>query len=394
MDSGKSKKKKILFISDITFAHTIGGTEVATARLLNGLTEDGTYEIYLFSGAPKDGKRSIKPDSRIHITEFPLYPAPGDKGFNNFVIAHPFQVSKLIKKIAPDIIHVHNPSIFSLLSIRVARKYGIPLVYTNHIFAEHFVPFIKTWKQKQSRKIVDWFFQKYMGLFDGIVYPSQIQRESILSKYHLKNTSVVISNGFLPFGEDIEVQKPEWWEGKTVFFTVSRLSVEKNIPIVIDAFEELWRQYPETLLVIVWDGVVYDDCVEYACTKDSHLSIIFVGEKRGEELAKYYKMWDVFISASSKESEGLTTLEAVSFWKPVILADAQENAARQFVQSNGLLFLDSDSNDLTQKMTQYIIHPALIETHGKKSLQIRESYRFSYSLEKYKDFYKIYLLKK
>jgi glycosyltransferase involved in cell wall biosynthesis len=209
MDSGKSKKKKILFISDITFVHTIGGTEVATARLLNGLAEDGTYEIYLFSGAPRDGKRGIEPDSRIHITEFPLYPAPGDKGFNNFVIANPFQISKLIKKIAPDIIHVHNPSIFSLMSIRVARRYNIPLVYTNHIFAEHFVPFVKTWKQKQSRKIADWFFQKYMGLFDGIVYPSQIQRETILSKYHLKNTSVVISNGFLSFGEDMEGKKPE-----------------------------------------------------------------------------------------------------------------------------------------------------------------------------------------
>lgn len=313
MDSGKSKKKKILFISDITFAHTIGGTEVATARLLNGLSEDGTYEIYLFSGTPKDGQRSLEPDSRIHITEFPLYPAPGDKGFNNFVIANPFQISKLIKEIAPDIVHVHNPSIFSLMSIRVARKYRIPLVYTNHIFAEHFVPSIKTWKQKQSRKIVDWFFQKYMGLFDGIAYPSQIQRESILSKYRLKNTSVVISNGFLPFGEDVEVQKPESWKGKTLFFTISRLSVEKNIPIIIDAFEELWKQYSEILLVIVGDGIIYDDLVEYARTKDSHCSIIFTGEKRGEELAKYYKMGDVFVSASSKESEGLTTLEAVSF---------------------------------------------------------------------------------
>ena len=121
--------------------------------------------------------------------------------------------------------------------------------------------------------------------------------------------------------------------------------------------------------------MIYDDLIEHAHTKDAHNSIIFIGEKRGEELAKYYKMGDVFVSASSKESEGLTTLEAVSFGKPVILADAQENAARQFVQENGLLFADGDSNDLARKMAQYITNPMLIETHGKKSLEIREDYR-------------------
>lgn len=48
MDQEKSKTK-ILFISDLTFIHTIGGTEVATARLLNGLAKEDEFEVYLFS---------------------------------------------------------------------------------------------------------------------------------------------------------------------------------------------------------------------------------------------------------------------------------------------------------------------------------------------------------
>ena len=48
MDHVKSRHT-ILFVSDFTFVHTIGGTEVATARLLNGLAEQGKFEIYLFS---------------------------------------------------------------------------------------------------------------------------------------------------------------------------------------------------------------------------------------------------------------------------------------------------------------------------------------------------------
>lgn len=50
MDQERNKLK-ILFISDITFVHTIGGTEVATARLLNGLAEQEEFDVHLFSGA-------------------------------------------------------------------------------------------------------------------------------------------------------------------------------------------------------------------------------------------------------------------------------------------------------------------------------------------------------
>lgn len=94
-----------------------------------------------------------------------------------------------------------------------------------------------------------------MNLFDAIVYPSEMRKEKTLGTYHLQNLSIAISNGYVP-KENIGVfERREAWKNKTVFFTVSRLSPEKNLKLVIDAFEKSRDKNPDILLCIVGDGL-------------------------------------------------------------------------------------------------------------------------------------------
>ena len=257
---------------------------------------------------------------------------PGDKGFNNFILPNPFKMWKLLKKIAPDIVHIHTPSPFGYMALLMAKSLHIPLVYTSHMFSEHIVVETNTWSKQMARKVVDVLFAGYMRKFDTIIYPSPIQQDIMTAKYDLRNNAVAISNGSIPFGENASAEKPDTWRDKTVFFTISRLSKEKNIHRLLNAFDRVHEQHANAILVVVGDGIARKELETSARQKASSDSIFFVGQQRGDALARYFKTGDVFVSASDRESEGLTTLEAVSFGKPLILSDAPGNAARQFLE--------------------------------------------------------------
>lgn len=177
-----------------------------------------------------------------------------------------------------------------------------------------------------------------MGLFDVVVYPSEMRQKKTLDVYYLHNRAIAISNGYVPKENVPAFSRKEEWKGKTVFFTVSRLTPEKNIGLIIDAFEQVHEKNPHTLLYIVGDGIIREELEQYVRTKKYAKSIEFVGEKLGNELEYYYAMGDVFVSASDHESEGLTTLEAISHGKPIILSSSPGNAAQQFFCDNGYLF--------------------------------------------------------
>lgn len=382
-------KKKILFISDFTFSHTIGGTEVATARLINHLAKDGEYEVFAFVGETKNKPHAIQPDQSIRLSKFLLVPAPGDKGFNNFVIPNPVRMYREIKKINPDLIHIHIPSFFGIFGICIGKYLDIPLVYTSHMFSEHFVYHVNTKTERLARKMIDSLLAAYMRHFDCIIHPSKIQEELIERKYNLTNDNRHISNGFIPFDAiDSIVRKPEW-NGKTIFFSVSRLSREKNIHLIIDAFDRI--EDSNSILLIVGDGTEREKLEECASKKSRHANIYFIGEKRGSELAGYYKLWDIFVSASNRESEWLTTLEAISMGKPIILSDASGNAAKQFVQQNGYLFTENSSEDLSQKMKIFLNNPELIEQYWQTSKTVAQSFDFQTTIEQMKEVYEEYI---
>ena len=112
-----------------------------------------------------------------------------------------------------------------------------------------------------------------------------------------------------------------------VLICVSRLAPEKNMHLVVKAYQALNAKNTDTKLVIVGDGPMLNTL------KNLAPDAIFAGFKTGEELAMHYASGDLFVFASLSETFGNVTLEAMASGLPIV---AFRHAAAGEVITSGI----------------------------------------------------------
>ena len=106
-------------------------------------------------------------------------------------------------------------------------------------------------------------------------------------------------------------------EDEKMLLSLSRISFEKNIQAVLNAFAEVLKEEDKVKLV-AGDGPYLDSLKEQAGKLNIQKHVIFTGMIAPSETALYYKAADFFISASTSETQGLTYLESLASGTPVI----------------------------------------------------------------------------
>ena len=112
---------------------------------------------------------------------------------------------------------------------------------------------------------------------------------------------------------------------------VGRLAPEKNLPVVVQAYEAMRAVRPDARLVLVGDGP------ERAALQTANPAISFAGMRNGEDLATHYASADIFLFPSVTETFGNVTMEAMASGLAVIAYDYAAAAAHIKHARNGLL---------------------------------------------------------
>ncbi len=105
---------------------------------------------------------------------------------------------------------------------------------------------------------------------------------------------------------------------------VSRFAPEKNFPLVIEAYEAMRRQRPDTKLVLVGDGPLLEEL------RRAKVGCVIAGRLVNGELSAHYASADVFLFPSITETFGNVTLEAMASGLGVVAYDYA--AARQHLE--------------------------------------------------------------
>lgn len=107
-------------------------------------------------------------------------------------------------------------------------------------------------------------------------------------------------------------------EGKTVVGTVARLSREKGIDILLEAFAEVHKAVPHAHLLIVGDGSQLADLQKLALHLGIGEAITWMGRLSWEAAMECLGLMDVVAVPSRYEGFGLSAVEAMACGRPVV----------------------------------------------------------------------------
>jgi L-malate glycosyltransferase len=271
----------------------------------------------------------------------------------------PIRLSKAIKRLSPDIVHIHNPT--PLLYGAIATKLaGSPRV----IVTQHG----KILKENRNRRL---FTKRLSGSLDKTIAVSDDVANYLNGSCGIKNE--IIINGIdetiykkdeakrilgrLQFGFDDEI----------VIGHVARLSPEKDQETLLKAFAQVAKQIDKARLVIVGDGRLRDGLWALGCGLGLKDKVIFAGEQK--DIPAYLNIFDLFALSSVREGTSLTLLEAMATQLPIVATDVGGNSKVVVNNETGILVPPKDPDRLAEVMLYLIEHPGLRENMGRAARQ-------------------------
>ena len=139
-----------------------------------------------------------------------------------------------------------------------------------------------------------------------------------------------------------------------VLGVVSRLEPIKGMDLVVPAFAEVLKAYPETQLLVVGDGTLRASMEEQAAQLACTDHIRFVGRQPQEELSQWYSQMDIVLMPSRSEGFGLTAIEAMAHGCVMVASDV--GGLPEVVRDGicGLLHRTEDVADMASKICSLI----------------------------------------
>ncbi len=116
-----------------------------------------------------------------------------------------------------------------------------------------------------------------------------------------------------------KIERLKDWENIKNILTVCRLEKEKNLETAIKAFKTISEKFPEAVFAIVGDGSERENLEKFVVKLGLENKVVFAGWR--DDLEKYYRNADIYISTSLYEGYGISTVEAAYFGKPLILSE-------------------------------------------------------------------------
>ena len=209
-------------------------------------------------------------------------------------------------------------------TIRTAEELDIPLVHTYHTVYEDYTHYFSP-SVRWGRCAVAAFSRWVAAQVDGMIAPTGKVR-GLLQGYGVRCPVFVVPTGidlrrFQQEGDPMRRAVLRASLGipaeNTVLVCVGRLAEEKNIQELLKLRASLGSR-PVTLL-LVGDGPDRPRLEQVA--HDLRLeapAVIFAGMVPPEEVPEWYRLGDLFVSASSSETQGLTYIEALAAGVPAL----------------------------------------------------------------------------
>lgn len=229
----------------------------------------------------------------------------------------------------PDVIHSQSEFSSYLLARRLIHRLDIPIVHTYHTAYEDYTHYFSP-SERLGKKFVATASRLFCRQLQAVIAPTEKVRKMLESygvgvegKNDEENCKVyVVPTGIDPTPFDDRSGREAFREklgitpDTVLMVAVGRLGKEKNYEEVLNYLAQV--NDPRVRLLLVGDGpdrAALEKQAEELMLGDR---VIFAGMIPHSEIASCYTAADLFVCASSSETQGLTYLEAQAASLPIL----------------------------------------------------------------------------
>ncbi len=312
-----------------TYLPFVGGVAISVNRLKKGLERLG-HEVLVVAPA-YDQQEQVPGVVRV----------PTLFGTGSLIrVANPFhpQTWRAVQDFGPDVAHLHHPFWLGSLGLRMARRLKVPAIFTYHTRLEEYAHNVPLPGPLFRNVIVHALVRRFANRCDEIIVPTPVTRDYVRligvdRPVHVHPTGVEINQFQTKDPDNLsDLRSRHNPDGRKILITVSRLSKEKNLDFLIAAMRELKdRQAPPFRLLIIGDGEERVHLIRVIHDKDLASEVILIGSIPEQNIPDYLGLGDLFVFASTSETQGMVILEAMAAGLPVVAVNA--SGVDAFVQN-------------------------------------------------------------
>lgn len=308
---------KILITTDL-FTTDTNGVVTSVKNLREELVGKG-HDVRVLTLS--DSIHSHKDGDVYYIRSMPLAIYPNVRMPLSY--RHPL-IKELIEW-KPDVIHSQCEFFSFQYALRISKITGAPIVHTYHTLYEQYTKYVIPSK-RLGKRAVKVLSRNRLKRVSRVIVPTR-KVENTLLGYGLATSMSVIPSGISLAQHKERISEEERKakrqelgisEDKSVLVNLGRVGNEKNLEEVLRFFASAVTDNPNLVLLIVGDGPARESLEGLAVELGIEKDVIFTGMVSPSEVQKYYQLGDVFVSASTSETQGLTYIEAAANGLPLL----------------------------------------------------------------------------
>ena len=323
-EAALSKKSLRVAMFTNNYLPFIGGVPLSVDRLFRGLVQAGS-RVKIFAPTYSQPWNDTEDAGVVRCPSLPGVRLGG------FPVANVFsrKIKAAFTRFECDLVHVHHPFWLGKKGMRLAKKRGLPVVFTYHTRLErytHYLPFPGTALKNLAAHLL---IKRFANHCDAIITPTPSTEE------YLRNLGVSALIETIPTG--IAMEDYACWTrqqiqglrrryanaGEPLMISVSRMAREKNLDFLIDGLAKVKNlmRAPFTCL-LVGDGPEKRRLEEKAAGLGLAEQIVFTGNLPPRDIAGCLLAADLFVFASTSETQGMVLIEAMAGGCPVVAVRA------------------------------------------------------------------------
>jgi len=299
-----------------------------------------------------------------------------------------------------DLIEVNGIFSEGLLAVTLKKLYKIPIVYVHA--GSYSSKRKKNFKMMKRGKLFTIISNKMMSIFEKITYSNSdgIFTGDDVEEYYrnlkFKGLYSVLINGtdteIFKSKDSIEFKNELGLKNKKIISYIGRLSAEKNITTIIEAFNKI-RETEKNIVLLIVGGGLEEKKLKLKVKESKFMSdIYFYGMRK--DILPFYNISDIVVIASKFEGICFSVIEAMACEKIVVSSAVGLIPTVIIDNYNGFLVqgkktsqgIEINATNLSNKLKIALYTTNIIGKNAKKTIE--KKYSWDIIILKYIKLYK------